>query len=169
MTGSILVGLMADGLASEYLIEHFEFEQAIEHARKTIETSRRIGANFYAHWYIIFLGLAVRGADSTGARDFELARLSLREQRDAGQQADQWLVLVGAAIMLGDTKIAADVQHGMQGSQWAGSVVDGVLPAAFAGEVGPLGPMAGVGASDDMPTLSSVVDQVLAAIDKRLA
>jgi hypothetical protein len=169
MTGSTLVGLMADGLASEYLTEHFEYEQAAEHAREAIETARRIGANFYAHFYIMFLGLAVRGADSTAARDLELARLSLREQRDAGQQADQWLVLVGAALMLGDTKIAADVQHGMHGSQWAGSAVAGVLPTAFAGEVGPLGPMDNVGTSDDMPTLSSVVDQVLAAIDKRLA
>ena len=169
MTGSTLVGLMADGLASEYLTEHFEYEQAAKHAREAIEAARAIGANFYAHFYIMFLGLAVRGADSTATRDLELARLSLREQRDAGQQADQWLVLVGAALMLGDTKIGADVQHGMQGSQWAGSVVAGVLPTAFAGEVGPLGPTDGVGASDDVPTLSSVVDQVLAAIDKRLA
>jgi len=136
--------------------------------RSVIMRAADLGARFFVHMSVSGLAATAGAVETFDAPDLELIRTSLREQRDTGQETDQWLVLataLAAMLQRGRTELAADIRRGLSASIWGGSppivdlmevFYDEAQRAAFAADESP------------PPALPTLVDAVLAELDEIL-
>ena len=140
------------------------YQEASSAARAAIATATSMGATFFVHSNVPRLISSSAMVGAVPAQDLGLARDSLKEQRDAGQELDQWLILAGVAEALfrhQRSELALEVARGYQSSVWgrSGSLrPDSLLPTPTASIDHP---------SDEAPaqSLNDLVDQVLTALD----
>ena len=98
-----------------------DFTAATEAFRTTIALARDLDAPYFTHWCVSHLCASGTMADLLTPDDLALITNALREQRDAGQLQDQWLVLHGAATLLarrGRQDLALDITAGIAASPW---------------------------------------------------
>ncbi len=136
------------------------------HYRRAIAAAQSIGAIYWVHFNLIWLGLAANGAGDVRADDLRTMSAGLRAQRDAGDELDQWLILVGAALALNGflgPELAADVQQGIQSSAWAHGLPGQLIPLSIPDITAETPPSA---SPLELPAL---VDRVIEAIDDVLA
>lgn len=168
-TGSEIVGIMADQAEAWMAARIGNRMLAAMLHRRVIARAADVGARFFVHMSVSGLAATAGSVETFDALDLELIRTSLREQRDTGQEMDQWLVLataLAAMLQRGRAELAADIRRGLSASVWGGTpaivdlmevLYDEAQRAAFAADESP---------PAELPTL---VDAVLAELDEILA
>ena len=167
-THSLLIHAMHQSTRAQIAFGTGDTATASDASHLAIEHALRMGAPFFVH---INVPTAVSAAATLGQvthEDLGLIRSSLREQRDAGLELDQWLILAAAAKALlryGHIDLAIQVAHGCQTSPWRRisptwihKLMDGVDDRLTAPAPD----------SNTPQDLESMVDRVLIAIDRIL-
>lgn len=98
-----------------------EFEEAAAHARQGWLAAENIGATFYAHHCVFALSDALGATGLISAEDARTVVTTLREQSDAGQELDQWLVLTGLDLLLyrrGYREFAVAIRRSFRTTVW---------------------------------------------------
>lgn len=163
-TGSTIVGVMADNAEAMTALKRGERAQAAVLLRRAIGRASEIGSRFLVHLCVGMLGVSAGVVDMLTASDLDLIRLSLREQRDSGQEIDQWVVLGTAAVALlqhGRRALAADVYHGLLASPWSSAPATRDLGAIFFADENDRP----ADRAAPPPSLAILVDSVLEALD----
>ncbi len=120
-TGSTVATIQYNQAQTWVAMHRHDPVTAAKHTRRAIENARRIGARFSLHMSVSHLGLSAGATDGLTDDELELIVHSLNEQRDAGQETDQWLVLVTAAVVLWQherQRLAAQIYQGLLASPW---------------------------------------------------
>ncbi|MDX2378933.1 MAG: adenylate/guanylate cyclase domain-containing protein [Acidimicrobiia bacterium] len=139
-------------------------ESATDHARRGVRLAESVGATFYVHQHLVLLSLSVGMTGDIGAEDLNLIRRCLREQHDAGQEHDQWLILSGAAIIMlrqGHRQLAHEIRRGVRASPWLSQASTAKVLEEFMSQEPELATE-----SDTTPDLVDLVDQVIEAIEQ---
>jgi hypothetical protein len=139
-------------------------ESATDHARRGVRLAESVGATFYVHQHLVLLSVAVGMTGDVGAEDLNLIRRCLREQHDAGQELDQWLILSGAAIIMlrqGHHQLAHEIRRGVRARPWLSQASTAKVLEEFMSEEPELATE-----SDTTPGLVDLVDQVIEAIEQ---
>jgi len=134
---------------------------AAEHARRAIHNAQRIGARFSLRRSVASLGLSAGTTGGLSRDELRLISQSLKEQRDAGQETDQWLVLISAAVVLwrhGRKILAARIYRAASASPWGGGYNMNHLARLHPGIDNYLDP------AEPPVSLEELVDQVLAEL-----
>ena len=160
-TNSLVATIQYDQAQTLVAMHRGDYVTAARHTRRAIENARSIGARFSLHMSVSLLGFSAGTTDGLTDDELELIVQSLNEQRDAGQIADQWLVLMTAAVVLWQHerhRFAAQIYQGIEASPWGGSPQQTQLRGLLTGIDTHL--------PDDEPVrdLSDLVDQVLIEI-----
>ena len=120
-TGSEIVGIMADQAEAWMALRTNDRGRSAALLRRAITRAGELGARFFIHMSVAGLGQTAGVIGLLTAADLEMVRLSLREQRDCGQEMDQWLVLGTAAVGLmqhGNRSLATEIYRGLCASTW---------------------------------------------------
>ena len=99
------------------------YDEAATSTRQGRVAASNIGATFYVHHCVFALTDSLAGTGQLSAEDAQTVADTLREQRDAGQELDQWLVLLGLDLLLfrlGHRDLAAAIRRGFRSTVWAG-------------------------------------------------
>jgi hypothetical protein len=163
-TGSTIVGITADQAEAWTALRRGERAHAANLFRRSIDHASEIGARFFVHMSVAGLGMTAGVVGKLSAADLELVRLSLREQRDCGQEIDQWLVLMTAAMAMiqhSRRELATDMYRGLRASPWASAPATQDLGAVFFADENerPIDP------DVPLPILATLVDAVIDELD----
>jgi predicted ATPase/class 3 adenylate cyclase len=162
-TESAIVSIMADQADAWTAQRTNDRERGAELHRRTISRASELGARFFLHMSVAGLGQTAGVVGTLTAADIEMVRLSLREQRDCGQEMDQWLVLMTAAVVMiqhGRHALAKDIYRGLRASPWSSAPATQDLGAVFFGDENE-SPFD----SDLPPALATLVDAVIDELD----
>lgn len=119
--GSPLLGAFWHAIVGSRSQWSGDFNAATEAFRATISLARDLDAPYFIHWCAPHLCASATMAGRLTHDDLTLIADVLREQRDAGQLQDQWLVLHGTATLLarrGRQDLARDITAGIAASPW---------------------------------------------------
>ncbi len=153
------------GMARANWIER-RYEEAASIARRGCVAAADVGATFFGHHCVFCLSDSLGAIGQIPASDAVTIAATLREQRDAGQELDQWLVLTGLDLLLyrlGHRDLAAAIRRSFRSTVWA-SMRSQFDPSALPGNE-QLEQEANATASGADAGISELVDAVLDILD----
>lgn len=158
-TNSTIAKIYFDEAQASVLLQRDNRVMAASHARQAIHNAQQIGARFSLRRNVASLGLSAGTTGGLSRDELRLISQSLEEQRDAGQETDQWLILIAAAVVLwrhGRSNLAARVYRAACASPWGGGQAMNRLAKLHPGIDTYLDP------AEPPTSLEELVDQVLA-------
>lgn len=168
-SGSTIIGIMAEQAESHAYFHAGDRARGEEVTRRALSRARELGAYYFAHMCVGALAYTAGARDGLTTEDLQLVMTSLREQRDCGQEIDQWLVLYSGLVAVknnGNDALAKEIYAGLRHTPWGATVFVPALGMQVFGSETPAG-IDGIEPRSTEEIVDDVLKELATIIDAR--